>query len=480
MSGLSLNTEAPATGRPVVRPSRLWLQIAAVFLGTVLLVWAGAWWRARIACAQIRSLAVLPFSDLTRPNENWFAASFTGEIIDALDRVPGLHVIARTSAFKVRGDAGRQLGVAAVLEGSVSQRGDRVHVALAMTRTSDRYHLWSANYDRPVRDLQGLHEALAAAIAGRLDVRLPALPHRHQPAPQAYAAYLQGRYLFDQANPDALNHATERLEQATSIDPGFVRAWAWLSIVREYRVAAGMARPNQAMPGSRDAAERAVALDPDSDAAHLALGIVKLQYDWDWAGAKQELDRVVQTNPESAFAAHWRARWFQSQGRMDEAISETGRALALDPFSAAIAGDAASQYVSLNRPERALPFAQKAVDLAPDDPGALAALANVLWLAGQREKSRQIVDGLRNSGAAAKLPASVLASLEARLGEPAGARQLLDQAEDLPDDQLLPAVDYARLAGVIEDWDRLFSWTEEALGERDVELPYWWGSPLVP
>ena len=482
MPGLSVNTESPTAGQPVVRPAmRLWLRIAAALIGTVLLVWGGASWRARMASAQIRSLAVLPFTDLTQQHEDWFAASFTGEIIDALACVPGLHVAGRSSAFRAKGDAGRQLGVAAVLEGSISQTGDRLHAALAMTRTSDGYHLWSAKFDRPARDLQGMQQVLAAAIAGRLQVHMPAAsPRRYQPTPEAYAAYLQGRYLFDQGNPDALNHAKERLEQATSIDPNFVQAWAWLSIVREYRVAAGMARPNQAMPGSRDAAERAVALDPDSAVAHLALGIVKLQYDWDWAGAKEQLDRAVRGTPESAFALEWLARWFQSQGRMDEAISATGLALVLDPLSAAIADDAASQYISLKQPEHAIPFAQRAVDLNPDEPAARAVLANVLWLAGQKEKSRQIVDALRNSGAAAKLPASVLAYLEARMGEPTGARQLLDQAEDLPDDELLPAVAYAGLAGAIEDWDRLFSWTEEAYGERDVELPYWCGNPLVP
>jgi TolB-like protein len=468
--------------RPEIRSARrLWLSIAALLVGTVLLVWTGVWWRARVASAQVRTLAILPFADLTQQNQDWFAASFTGEIIDALSRVPGLHVVGRTSAFRVKDDAGRQLGVAAVLEGSIRQTGDRLHIALAMTRTSDGYRLWSANFDRPARYLRKAQEDVAGAIARRLQVRTPAVsPHRHVPPEQAYAAYLQGRYLFDQANPEALNHAEERLEEATRIDPNFVPAWAWLSIVREYRVAAGMARPNRAMPGSRDAAERAVALDPESGIAHLALGIVKLQYDWEWTGAKQELDRAVEAFPESAFALEWRARWYESQGRMNQAVSETARALALDPLSAAISSDAAAQYVSLNQAERAIPFAQKAVELSSDDPAARAALANVLWLAGQKEKSRQILEELRNSGAAAKLPAPLLASLEARMGEPADARQLLDEAEDLPDDQLLPAVNYAGLAGALEDWDRFFSWTEEAFGERDLELPYWLGSPLAP
>jgi TolB-like protein/Tfp pilus assembly protein PilF len=433
-----------------------------------------------VASAEIRSLVVMPFANLTQDGD-WFAASFTGEIIDTLERVPGLHVVGRTSAFKIEGDAGRDLGVAAVLEGTVSQAGGRLHIAMTMTRSSDGYRLWKTDFDRPARDLRKAHEDVAKAVAGRLRVRLPAVSsHRHLPVEQAYAAYLQGRYLFDQANAETLNQAEERLQEATAIDPNFGAAWAWLSIVREYRVAAGMARPNQLMPGSRDAAERAMALDSESGEAHLALGIVKLQYDWDWAGAKEELDRAAHAFSESPFALEWRARWFQTQGRMSEAISETDRAMSLDPLSAAIYGDAAAQYVSLNQPGRAIPFAQKAVDLDPDDAAARAALANDLWLAGQKEKAQQVVQDMRSSGVAAKLPPAVLASLTARMGEPTDARQLLDQAEDLPDDQLLPAVAYAGLAAAIEDWDRLFSWTEEAYGERDVELAYWLGGPLVP
>jgi TolB-like protein/Flp pilus assembly protein TadD len=467
---------------PLPRPARrLWLWLALALAGAVLLIWAGSWWRARTASAQVRSLAVLPFVDLTpRKNDEWFAASFTGEIIDSLDRAPGLRVAARTSAFRVKGNAGRQLGVEAVIEGDIRRSGDRLRIGLQMNRTSDGYHLWSANFDLPTQDLPAAQHAIATAIAGRLQIHLPApLPHRHRPQPRAYNAYLQGRSSFDRSNPEALNKAAERLEESIRIDADFALAWAWLSIVREYRVAAGMARPNQAMPASRDAAERAVALDPDCGEAHLALGIVKLQYDWDWAAAKEELDRTLEASPGSAFALEWRAHWYEAQGRMNEAISEMERARALDPLSGVILGEIADQYVSLSQPERALPFAQKAVDLNPDEVAPRSALAEVLLLAGQKEKSRQIVEQPRNP-AGAKLPANVLASLAAQLGDPATARQLLNQAEDLPDEELLPAVAYAGLAGAVHDWDRLFSWTEEAYGERDVQLPYLRMSPLMP
>jgi len=470
----------PRRASHAARRWRLW--VPAALAATVLLVWAGSGLHARMASAQVRSLVVLPFADLSpQKNGEWLAASLTGEVIDALDRVPGLHVVARNSANRVKGDASRQLDVAAAVEGSIRAAGGRLQIALEMTRASDGYHLWSANFERPAADLSAARQAIAAAIAGRLQVRMPApAPHGQQPSEQAYNAYLEGRYLFDLAKPDALNQAADRLEDATRIDPDFALAWAWLSIVREYRVAAGMVRPNQAMPASRDAAERAVALDPLCGDAHLALGIVKLQYDWDWAGAKEEFDRAVEISPGSALALQWRARWFEAQGRANEAISETERALALDPLSASISGDLADEHVSLTQPERALPFAQKAVDLNPDDPAARVSLAQVLLWAGQPDKSGQVLEELRHSAAGGKLLPAALASVKAQMGDPADARQLLDDAEDLPDEELLPAVVYAGLAGAIQDWDRLFSWANEAYGERDGELPYWCRGPLMP
>jgi len=454
----------------------------------VLLVWAGSWWRARAASAEVRSLAVLPLVDLSpQRNDAWFSGGITGEIIDALTRLPGLHVAAGTSAFRFQGNAhdipqiGRQLGVAAVLEGNIRQAGGRLLITTRMTRVSDGYRLWAQTFDVPAQNVIPLEQQIAAAIAHRIQIP-SALPgtHRHQPPQQAYYAYLQGRYAIDRPEGDAVDKAVERFEEATAIDPEFALAWAWLSIARENRVDAGTARPNQAMPGSRDAAERAVALDPGCGEAHLALGIVKLQYDWDWAGAKQELDRALRSIPGSALVRRWRAHWFETQGAADEAISEIGRALSLDPLSSAILGDAAQLYLSVNQPERALPFAQRAAEICPGDGMARAALAGALWLDGQREKSRQKVEELRQSAAGARVSAYALAYLSAQQGDPSGARQLLDEAEDLPDDQPTPATVFARLAAVAGDWDRFFSWIAEAYDERDVRLPYLLASPDLP
>jgi TolB-like protein len=200
------STAAPPGPPPARRP---WVWLAAALVAAVPVSWAGAKWHARVVSAQIRSLVVLPFADLTpQDNGQWLAASFTGETIDALDRVTGLRVVGRTSAFKAKGDAGRELDVAAVLQGAVRQTGERLRISLEMVRTSDGYHLWSASFDRPAQDLRSAQQAISSAVAARLNVRLPAArTGRHQPPAPAYDAYLQGRYFFDQGTPDALNNS---------------------------------------------------------------------------------------------------------------------------------------------------------------------------------------------------------------------------------------------------------------------------------
>ena len=467
---------------------RLWRWIPLAVVAAIPIGWAGSWWHAWAASAEVRSMVVLPFVDTSpQKSDEWFCDGITQDLIDALARVPDLHVVARTSAYAFKDKAGdirkigQQLGVAAVIEGRVRKAGDQLHITVQMNRASDGYHLWAESFDRPAQDVFAIQQVIADAIVSRIHARtVKHPPHRHRPPEQAYSAYRQGRYFLSRAGPQDLDKAVERLEESTHIDAEFALAWAWLSIARESRVADGLARPNQAMPASRDAAERAVALDPDCGEAHLALGIVKLQYDWDWAGAKAELDRALQVIPGSAFALQWRARWLETQGRMDEAISEMQRSVALDPLSGATLGDLAGQYLSINQPERALPLAQRAADLDPDDPASRAAQAELPFLAGQKDQSSRIMMELRNSPAGAKVPPWELAYLAAQQGDPDDARQLLEQAEDLPEDQMLPAVVYARLAGAVQDWDRFFSWIEEAYGERDVQLPYLRWSPIMP
>jgi len=405
---------------PATRDSfRRWLWLGAAVLVLAALAAAFTWWRPRHASAQVRSLAVLPSAGA---GPQWLSDGLTQEIIDALARFPALRVTAPASAFQFPQQPrdlraiGAQLGVQAVLETSIAAAGDTVAVTARMTRAADGYKLWTEVFRAPRQDAFLLPTKVAAAVAGRVHVAGQAVSLRRNPSPAALDAYLEGRALLNRSDSDSCSHAEERFTEATRADPEFAPAWAWLSMAIECRVDDGLDRPNAAMPAARDAAERAVALDPNAAATHLALGIVRLQYDWDWAGAKQELDRAFQLSPGSALILRWRARWCETQGRIEEAREDTARAQALDPLT------------------------------APDPPVSPFAAAESA----------------------------------ARRGDDTEAHRILDQAEDLRAASYIPAAAFSSLAAADQDWDACFQWLEVEYDERSVHLPYARMIPGIP
>jgi TolB-like protein/Flp pilus assembly protein TadD len=450
---------------------RRWVWMLAAVPVAAALTAAGSWWHARAASAQIRSIAVLPFLDMFHASDqDWFGDGITDEIIDGLARIPGLRVAAHTSAFAFKNQPrdlhriGEQLGVAAVLEGSIQKDGGRLRLTAQLHRTDDGYQLWSVTIDRPANDAFGLQREMVRALAGR--IRAGAGPRfaPHQSSPEAYDVYLEGRALFGRAGSESVTKAAERFADATRLDSDFSLAWAWQSIANEYRVDDGLVRSNEAMPAARDAAERAVALDADSGDAHLALGIVKLQYDWDWNTAKQEFDRALQLSPGSSFALHWLAHWYETQGRLDEALTGMRAALTFDPLSPEMLRDVVSQRLATANPAGALPFAQIAADLFPNDPQAKSSLIGALFYAGQKEEARRLTGDLAPS-----IQAAFWSAVE---GDSGDARNLLDQGDDLHAEQQAPAMTLAGLAAAAENWDRLFYWLNIAYDERSVHLPY--------
>ncbi len=451
---------------------RRWLWVLAAVPVVAALTAAGSWWYARAASSRIRSIAVLPFLDLSHgKDQDWFGDGITDEIIDGLARIPGLHVAAHASAFAFKNQArdlrriGEQLGVAAVLEGSIQNDGGRQRITAQLHRTDDGYQLWSITFDRLANDAFHLQREMVRALAQRIHAVVPSRPTPRQPSPQAYDAYLDGRAFFGRAGGASVTQAAERFAEATRLDSDFALAWAWQSIANEYRVDYGLVRSNEAMPAARDAAERAVALDADSAETHLALAIVKLQYDWDWNTAKREFDRTIQLSPGSGFAQHWLAHWYETQGRLGDALTEMQSALTLDPLSPEMLRDVVHEYLASANPAGALPFAQKAANLFPHDP-------NALFYAGQKEKARQLTGELHTP-----LQAALWSAIE---GEPGDARTLLDQGDDLHVEQQVPAAALAGLAAAVEDWDRLFYWLNVAYDERSVHLPYARLDPRIP
>jgi hypothetical protein len=259
------------------------------------LLWIGAllaaaaalvvfWWQSRVL--PIHAVEVRPLVSESGPS--WLAGAITEEIVGALR--PAVQPSAEAS-------------FTAVLEGSVARSGDRVRVTARLSRL-DGHRYWTRTFDRPITEISA---ELAAAIVPASRRK----PARHKLSAKAYELFLEARQRF----ASNVEQAIAGFDRATETDPEFGRAWAWLSMATESLVEQGGGRPNELLPGARDAAERAVTLNPELADTHLALGIVRLQYDWDWQAAQRELDRALEIDPASPLAIEWRQRWLEAMDR---------------------------------------------------------------------------------------------------------------------------------------------------------------------
>ena len=297
--------------------------------------------------ADARSLAVLPFANLSGDSANqYFSDGISEEILDAVARIPGLRVAARTSAFALRGTTldtraiGRRLGVRHVLDGSVERSAGRVRVRARLADAADGVQLWSEKYDRDVRDVFALQDEISTAIATALAAELGGAAVTPTAGgsqdPEALDAYLRGREaLRRRSGAQGLLEAAEHFARATRRDPKFARAWAGLASARvllpEFEVG-GSSR--DAAAGAQDAIDRALALDSASAETHMALGYLQKSYRYDWAGAEASYRRALELSPNDPTAHQWIGELFAALGRPAEGISEIQQAARLDPESA--------------------------------------------------------------------------------------------------------------------------------------------------
>jgi adenylate cyclase len=292
------------------------------------------------------AIAVLPFVNLTPDQENdYFSDGMTDELSNALARVPGLRVVARTSAFAFKGkdldarEIAARLGVRTLVEGSVRKIGNRIRLAAQLIDAADGCQLWSETYERTLDDVFALQEELARAIVAVLPVSASAVPRILVPAPtpalEAYTLYLRGRYAALKRTVEGLALGIEYFEQALEKDPDYAPAHAGLAECWALRGFGefGDLDPNFAMPRARVAALEASRLDPGSSHAHTWLGVVHMLFDWDWAAAESELRQALRLQAENVYAEVWLAVLLAQLHRHGESLRRIHQAEALDPLS---------------------------------------------------------------------------------------------------------------------------------------------------
>ena len=325
-------------------------------------------------------LAVLPFQNLTGdPDKEYLADGLTEETISLLGRLnpEQLGVIARTSVMGYKhkderlDQIGRDLSVQYVLENSFRESGDHIRLTAQLIQVKDQTHLWSQDYDYPLKDILNIEDDVAKALAHEIRVRLTSQQQaefgQSRPVnPEAFDAYLQGYYFFQRNTDKDRGMAAEYYKRATQLDPSYALAWAGLSGVLEWQASRGIIRAEEGNRLAREAVERALALNPNLATAHAQMGRIKQRVDFDWAGADASFQRAIAVEPENLESVRLAATSAAVRGRFDEALRLDHRAVELDPLSGDSWERLAETEFFMAQLDEAAAHAQKALELSPD------------------------------------------------------------------------------------------------------------------
>ena len=336
------------------------------------------------------SIAVLPFVNMSRDEENeYFADGLAEELLNVLSKIRGLRVASRTSAFSFKGTkvdiptVAQKLNVATVLEGSVRKAGKRVRVTAQLIQVATDSHLWSETYDRELEDIFAVQDDIAQSVVKELRSALlgekpdasasevvkaevqAAAKGRGENA-EAYRLYLQGRFFEDRLTGEATAKSMDYYRQALELDPAY--ALAWTGVSRCYANQAGYSWDIAIVEGfdkAREAAEKALQLEPDLPEAHAALGLIHMLYDWDWKGADASYRRALELSPGDAYLMRGRAMLLGNLLRHDEALALIRRAVALDPLNAGVYRSLARVCIYAGILDEGEAAAKKSLELNP-------------------------------------------------------------------------------------------------------------------
>ncbi|UCC82004.1 MAG: tetratricopeptide repeat protein [Gemmatimonadota bacterium] len=432
-----------------------------------------------------RSVAVLPFDNMSpEPESEYFSDGITEEITNSLARVRDLKVAARTSAFTFRSsradvrEIGKRLGVAYVVEGSVRRAGDRLRITAQLIDASNGYHLWSERFDRDLGDVFAIQDEVAEHVTRQILAEIPAeleslaLPRTEDL--DAYDAYLKGRHQRHLFSPDSVERAIAWYTKSVDADPEYAPAYAGLAEAYTIQSIGFATRPSrETMPKAREAADRALELDPRLPDAHLARGLVAMFYEWDYGGAKRCLDRAIELSPSSANAHMWSEfYWTYVEHDYEEALAAIRRAIELDPLEPAYRERLAYVHMIFGRYDEAERLLREQLATGPITPLLHLGLADTLSRKGQlAEAATHVDEALERSGRLITFLA-VACGIHALKGDIDKAQELLAELQEHARHTAVPELWLAIAHAGLGDKDEAFACLRRAVENRDSNLLY--------
>ncbi|MBV8476035.1 MAG: protein kinase, partial [Acidobacteria bacterium] len=427
---------------------------------------------------RIESLAVLPLQNLSGDSaQEYFADGMTEELTTDLSKIAAVRVISRTSAmrYKVSNKAlpeiARELNVDGIIEGSVERSGDRVRITAQLIHAPTDTHLWAESYEGSLGDVLTLQDDVAKSIANEVKVKLTPpeltrLTSSRPVNPEAYDAYLKGRYYWSKRTAEGEQRGLEYFQQAVAVDPVYAQAYSGVADSYIVLGAHGHLPVQDAFPKARTAAMKALELDEGLAEAHVSLGTVKTFYDWDWAGSETEFRRALELRPSYSTAHHWYAHYLAAVGRVNEAVTEMKRARELDPFGITVNIWLATTLYYSRQYDQAIQQYRRTLELYPEWSELHNGIGNCYAQKGKVKEAvwewetvlklngeNQLADSLRQ----AYTTGGYMGYLGKRI------EQLKARAQTKPAAPLDFAYTYARLG----DEEHALEWLERAYDERD-------------
>jgi len=436
------------------------------------------------------TIAVLPFRNLSaNPDNEYFCDGLAEELLNALAKVDGLRVAARTSAFAFKdkkqslSEIGRVLGVTTVLEGSVRTSGKRLRIAVQLANAADGFHVWSESYDRELTDVFDVQDEITLAVVDALKVRLfgderAAALKRGTEDPEAHRLFLKGRYCWNLRTAASLRESVDCYQRAVELDPAYALAYAGLAETYVLFGWLSVAPPKISMPRARAAALRALEIDDTLAEAHSALGVYLSFFAWDQPASVGALRRAIELEPRTATAHHWLGNIpLLAMGRWDESIASVRRALDLDPLSPSIASDLGVSFLFARRFDEAISQFNAMLDLDPGFYVARYHLGQALHSSGRPAEAVAEYDRCRESTDDPWVQALLARSLAAAGRRDAAVRHR-DELRASSSRRYVPNVALAIAHSTLGDRDAAFHWLEKDFEERSLYPPFFAVDPV--
>jgi TolB-like protein/DNA-binding winged helix-turn-helix (wHTH) protein/Tfp pilus assembly protein PilF len=423
----------------------------------------------------IESLAVLPLENLSHdPDQDYFADGMTDELITDLAKISALRVLSRTSVMQYKKtkkpvpEIARELNVDAVLEGTVTRDQGRVRITAQLIRAAPEKHLWAERYEGTLNDVLTMQDAVAKAVAREIRIQVTPQEQARLKAPravdsEAHEAYLKGRYLSERPTEGNLVRSREYLERAVAKDPSYALAWAGVANTHSKLASWGVVPTRESAQRARAAAEKALELDNSLVEPLVTLAGVKMNYEWDWAGAEQLFKKAIALNPRDGSAHGVYAGYLAEVGRTQEAVAEARRAHEVEPLDFVYGTNIVWKLYLARQYEQALAEIHKQSDWEP----ARGYIVDSVYMKTGRE--HEAVADLRKCAADPQRGALELMFLAHALGvtgAKADGRKVLEQMQSLG--RYIPPEYIAVVYEGLGDRERAIQWFEKAYAEHSM------------